>query len=447
MQENQNIEWKEKWKDEFLKWICGFANASGGKIIIGKNDDGEVVGLQNTRRLLEEIPNKIQNHLGIICDVTLLKEGDKKLIEINVKPYEIPVSYQGKYYYRSGSTKQELKGNALNEFLLKKAGKTWDDVIEPRASYNDIDIKTVEKYKESAFQSGRMPFIKKEKNIRVILDNLLLLENKNRFKRAAILLFGKSPHRFYINAYAKIGKFGRTPDDLLFQEIVEGNIFELPDKIMETLDKKFLIAKVSYKGLHRVEKWEYPYEAVREAVINAVVHRDYMGAPIQINVYDDKIIIWNEGSLPEDLSFDDLKDEHPSRPHNPILASAFFKAGLIEAWGRGTVKIINECVKAGLPEPVFEKASGGVKVVLFKNLLDKSKLIELGLNKRQIKAIEFLKENKKITNSDYQKINYVSKASATRDLKELLERYKLIEKIGVTGIGTYYIIKGFKEGS
>ena len=123
MQERQNIEWKEIWKDEYLKWICGFANANGGKIFIEKNDKGEIVGLKNSNKLLEDIPNKIQNHLGIICDVLLHKENGMQYIEIVVKPHEVPISYKGKYHYRSGSTKQELKGASLNEFLLKKSAR------------------------------------------------------------------------------------------------------------------------------------------------------------------------------------------------------------------------------------------------------------------------------------------------------------------------------------
>ena len=437
MQESQNIEWKEVWKDEYLKWICGFANANGGKIFVGKNDNGKTVGLRNSKRLLADIPNKIQNHLGIICDVILHEISDKQYIEIDVKPYEVPISYQGKYHYRSGSTKQELKGNALNNFLLKKVGKTWDDVIEPRVEIEDIDLKAIETFKESAFKSKRMPFIKDEKNIEVILDNLLLLEN-NKLKRAGVLLFGKKPNRFYINAFVKIGRFGKTSDDLLFQEIVEGNIFELADKTLDILDKKFLIAKISYEGLHRVEQWEYPYEAVRETIINAIVHRDYMGAPIQISVYDDKIIVWNEGSLPNDLTIDDLKEQHSSRPHNPILASSFFKGGLIEAWGRGTVKIINECKNAGLPEPKIENVFGGIQVTLFKNLLNKTKLIELGLNDRQIKAIEYLKENGKITNSIYRHLVDVTEKTAFRDLDKLVD-IKILIKRGDKK-GAYYIL-------
>ncbi len=441
MSENQNIEWKESWRDEYLKWICGFANAKGGKIIIGKNDNGEIVGLAKAQRLMEDIPNKIQAQLGIICDVDLKDADGKDYIEINVKPYDVLISYQGKYHYRSGSTKQELKGNALNKLLLKKAGKTWDDVIEPRATLDDIDISAIEAFKKGATTSKRLPFIADEENIEQILDNLLLLDD-GKLKRSAILLFGKNPCRFFINAFVKIGRFGLTDDDLRFQEVIEGNAFQLADKTLEVLDRKFFVSPISYNGLQRVENWEYPYEAIREVILNAIVHRDYMGAPIQISVYDDKLIVWNEGSLPEDLTFEDLKKKHSSRPYNPYLASTFFKGGLIEAWGRGTIKIINECKKAGLPEPIIEYSSGGISVTILKNQFNEKNLIAKGLSVRQIKAIEFIKENKSITNKIYQEICEVSKATATRDLTELLEKFKILERSGEVGAGTSYKLIG-----
>jgi ATP-dependent DNA helicase RecG len=441
MPENQNIEWKESWRDEYLKWICGFANARGGKIIIGKNDNGEIVGVAKAKRLMEDIPNKIQNQLGIICDVDLKNEDGKEFIEIDVKPYDVLISYQGKYYYRSGSTKQELKGNALNNLLLKKAGKTWDDVVEPRANLKDIDLSAIEAFKKGATASKRLPFIAEEKNIEQILNNLLLLEDGN-LKRSAVLLFGKNPCRFFINAFIKIGRFGQTDDDLRFQEVIEGNAFQLADKTLDVLDRKFFVSPISYKGLQRVESWEYPYEAIREVILNAIVHRDYMGAPIQISVYDDKLIVWNEGSLPKDLTFEDLKRKHSSRPHNPILASAFFKGGLIEAWGRGTIKIINECKKAGLPEPIIEYSSGGISVTILKSQFNEKSLIEIGLSARQIKAVRYLKENQSITNKIYQEICEVSKATATRDLTELIEKFRLLERSGEVGAGTSYKLIG-----
>ena len=402
MAENQNIEWKESWRDEYLKWICGFANAKGGKIYIGKNDKGKVIGVKNYKRLMDDIPNKIQTLLGIICDVDLHEKDGKHYIEIDVKPYDVPISYQGKYHYRSGSTKQELRGNALNEFLLKKAGKTWDDVIEPRVDISDIDTTAIEAFKRGAAKSKRLPFIKNEKDITSILENLLLTENEN-LKRSAVLLFGKNPERFYINAFVKIGKFGTSDTDLKYQEIVEGNAYQLADRVLEVLDRKFFVSPISYDGLQRVEGWEYPYEAIRETILNAIVHRNYMGAPIQISVYDDKLIVWNEGNLPDDMTVEDLKKKHSSRPHNPILAGAFFKGGLIEAWGRGTLKIVDECKKAGLPEPDIEKNSGGISVTVFKDIFSEKQLRNKGLSDRQIKAVLYVKSNGSITNSDYRK--------------------------------------------
>lgn len=258
-------------------------------------------------------------------------------------------------------------------------------------------------------------------------------------KRSAILLFGKNPCRFFINAFVKIGRFGQTDDDLRFQEVIEGNAFQLADKTLEMLDRKFFISPISYKGIQRVESWEYPYEAIREVIINAIIHRDYMGAPIQISVYDDKLIVWNEGSLPDNLTFEDLKKKHSSRPYNPILASAFFKGGLIEAWGRGTIKIINECKKAGLPEPLIEYASGGISVTILKSISKENSFSVKGLNTRQVKALEYLKKNNRISNKVYQELCAVSRETATRDLRKLIE-LGYIKTEGLKGAGSDYEI-------
>ena len=139
MPEQQNIEYKSSWHDDYLKWIGGFANAQGGRIYIGKDDTGKTVGVDDYKTMMDEIPNKIKNNLGITAEVNLLQEDGKDCIEIIVLPYSVPISLRGRYYYRSGSVKQELTGTALNEFLLKRAGQTWDEVIEPRAIFADID--------------------------------------------------------------------------------------------------------------------------------------------------------------------------------------------------------------------------------------------------------------------------------------------------------------------
>jgi len=363
MSEQQNIEWKQSWHDDYLKWICGFANAIGGVIYIGRDDAGNVVHLTNYVRLLEDIPNKIRNAMGMICDVQLHDEEGKKYISIKVNPYSVAVSLRGRYYYRSGSTKMELTGVELNEFLLKKAGKTWDDVIEEGATVKDIDEASIAKFIDESNEKGRMPDTKGLSTFQT-LEKLKLTEGK-KLKRAAIIMFGKEPMRFYPNIQVKIGRFGKDASDLRFHEVVEGNLVQLLHEVQVQLNYKFLTRPVAFEGFQRVEKDQYPIQALREMLLNALVHRAYMGATIQMRVFDDKLSIWNEGGLPFGLSIEDLKSDHNSRPRNPIIANACFFAGYIDTWGRGTLKIINSCKEAGLPEPEIKEMNGGVEVTIF----------------------------------------------------------------------------------
>lgn len=194
--------------------------------------------------------------------------------------------------------------------------------------------------------------------------------------------------------------------------------------------------------MHRIETPEYPREAMREAILNALVHRNYMGAHTQIRVYDDKISFWNDGGLQSPLTVESLKRPHSSRPRNVLIADVCFKGGLIDAWGRGTIKIIETCKQAGLPEPEIIEQDGGLLVTMFKNNLTKEQLIKLGLNERQLKAVEYVKDKGEITNKEYQELNGVSKVTAYRDLTELIEQYKLFERKGDVGAGTSYFLIG-----
>lgn len=440
MPEQQNIEYKQNWNDEYLKWVCGFANAQGGVIFIGKDDGGKVVGIVDHKKLMDEIPNKIKNAMGITTEVNLHEEGGKHFIEIITPSYSVPISVRGRYYYRSGSTKQELTGATLNEFLLKKSGKTWDDVIEQRATFDDIDEKAIKTFLAASENAGRLPENNQGLSIPDLFEKLRLTEN-GQLKRAGIILFGKDPGKFYPNIIVKIGRFGKDDTDIKFQEIEEGNLIVLLQAVLNQLNHKFLIRPIEFEGMYRIEKGEYPLPALREMLLNALVHRNYMGAAIQIRVYDDKISIWNEGTLPEGLTLAALKRSHSSKPRNPIIADVAFKGGYIDAWGRGTIKIIHTCKDAELPEPEMQELDGGFSITLFKNTLTEDQLIKLGLNNRQIKAILYLKDKGKISNADYQKLCSVSKATATRDLTDLTEKFDLLEKVGQTGAGTSYTLK------
>lgn len=113
MSEKQNREYKTSWNDDYLKWICGFANASGGTLYIGKDDNGDTVDVIDYKKLMEDLPNKIRDILGVIAEVNLLQDKGRHYIEITIPPYSVTISYRGRYYYRSGATKQELIGNCV----------------------------------------------------------------------------------------------------------------------------------------------------------------------------------------------------------------------------------------------------------------------------------------------------------------------------------------------
>jgi ATP-dependent DNA helicase RecG len=441
MPETQNIEYKQSWRDEYLKWICGFANANGGSIFIGKDDNGNVVGVTDAKRLLEEIPNKVRDVLGILADVNLHTTAQGDIIEIIVEGYPYPVNYKGQYHYRSGSTKQELKGTALDKFLLQKKGKRWDGVPVPKVSVKDLKQDSFEFFRKRAFKSQRIEEDILTDTNELLIENLQLKENEF-LKRAAILLFHSNPENFVTGAYIKIGYF-ETDDDLKFQNEIHGNLFEQIEKAMDLLFTKYIKAAISYEGINRVETYEYPRDAVREALLNAIAHKDYSGGvPIQISVYSDKIIIWNEGHLPENWTVKNLLEKHASRPYNPDIANTLFRSGYIESWGRGTIKIIRECKQAGIPEPIFSYDSSDISVEFRKDIYNEKHLKTLNLSDRQVKAILFVREKGKITNSDYQILNDVSKATATRDLTELTETHKILKRTGDIGVGTNYVLIG-----
>jgi ATP-dependent DNA helicase RecG len=439
-EETQNVEYKQSWRDEYLKWICGFANAQGGQIFIGVDDKGVVTGIEDYKKLMDDIPNKAVNHLGVVVDVNLRKQTNKYYIEIIVPVSNVPIAYHGVYHYRSGSTKQELKGIALQNLLLKKMGKRWEDMPLEGISVNDLNESTIQSFVSKAIGKERIPLDARKISTELLLKNLSLITEQGQLTNAAILLFGKSVARVAVTASFKIGRFGKSSHDLLFQDIIETNIFDMPDKVMEALKAKYLIRPISYKGLERLEPLEYPEAALREAVLNAIIHKDYSSTYTFLRVYDDRLHLWNPGVLPEELTIEELKKDHSSYPRNRNIANVFFKAGYIESWGRGTNKIIDACREAGLPEPVIEEEQGGFGITFLKDIYTEEYLTSLGLEEHLIKTLLFIKKNGSITNAQYQSLFNVSKRKSTNDLQYLVNE-NLVEKVGTRGRGTYYRLK------
>ena len=362
--ESQNVEYKSSWHDEYLKWICGFANAQGAVMYFGVNNDHEVVGLDNVDRLMEDIPNKIVTTMGIVVDVNLLEQDGLEYIEVVIEASNIPINYRGKYYYRSGSTMQELRGPALQQFVLKKMGRSWDDVTNDRAKIDDIDRDAIDYFLRKGIDAQRIPEDQRNSSTVDVLSSLGLVDDNGGLKNAAILLFSKKPQKFFPSAQFKIGRFGRDEADLMFQDVIEGNIIQMADRAMDILQAKYLVSPVRFEGMQRYEKLEIPKEAMREILYNAIAHKDYTGPDIQMHVYDDHLEIWNEGELPMGYSQETLYGNHSSKPRNLNIANAFFKAGFIDTWGRGYKKIREGFEPAGIPMPKVENFCGGVQVTI-----------------------------------------------------------------------------------
>lgn len=365
MQESQHVELKRKWKDEYLKWICGFANAHGGTLLIGVDDNGQAVGLSHAAKLLEDLPNKVRDVLGILVEVNLIKRQEQDVIEVVVPAFAYPISYKGEYHYRSGSTKQELKGASLDHFLLRKQGLRWDAVTVAAPTLDELHMPTIARFKRMAVHNGRLSEATLQDSDSILLEKLRLIENQ-QLKRAAVLLFHADPECLVTNAYIKIGFFADEHANLMHHDEVHGNLFDQVFNTIEVLKLKYFKGMVSYDGIVRQERFPVPLEALREAVLNAVVHKDYASAtPIQISVYPDKLMIWNPGVLPENWTLETLLGKHSSRPFNPDIANTFFRSGLIESWGRGIERIVKACELAEAPTPEWQVSGGDFWTIFY----------------------------------------------------------------------------------
>ena len=294
----------------------------------------------------------------------------------------------------------------------------WDSLLS-EADLNDIDIEVVNFFKRLAAQKTKI--ISGDDSVEKILDNLKLLTEDKKITRAAILLFGKDPQRFYISAKTRVGRF--KDSNILDTVISEGNLFNQAEQAAEAI-KKHLNVRFEIKELVRRDIWDYPLDAVREAVINAIIHKDYSSAAeIQIKIYDDRICLWNPGSLPDQLGIEDLKKEHSSYPKNPLIANAFYRAGLIEHWGSGTKRIVDLCKEQNLPEPEFKEEQGGISVWLYKDIYREENLRRMGLNEKQIKAVLYLKNHKDINIMNFKSIvPEFSEKTLYRDLQDLVNK-------------------------
>ena len=255
-----------------------------------------------------------------------------------------------------------LEGAALTRFLLEKHGRSWDDVALPGVSLADLDGRIFDEYRHRGVESQRLPPQALNESDETVIERLRLRDG-TRLKRAAVLLFHPEPHRFFIEAGVKIGAFRGA--ELLYQDEIGGDLFTQVDRVMDLLYTKYTRGLVSYNDIYRVETFPVPRAAMREAVVNAVVHRDYATpASTQIRIYDNRITLRNAAQLPPGWTAP-VTGGLQSRPHNPRAAHGFYRAGMIEAWGRGIRRIGELCQEAGNPGPTWTREPGGVLCLRF----------------------------------------------------------------------------------
>lgn len=254
-----------------------------------------------------------------------------------------------------------MKGPALDRFLMRKVGRHWDGVPVPHVAIKDLSRAAIGTFRKHARESRRLDAAILRESTPGLLDKLHLLDS-HYLKRAAVLLFHPDPERFFTGSFVKIGFF-RNNWEPLYQDEIHGDLFSQADGALDLLLTKYLKAGISYRGIQRIESLPVPEAALREVVLNAVIHKDYGSTtPIQISVYPDKLMLWNPGELPHDWTMAKLKGKHPSEPFNPDIANAFFRAGKIEAWGRGIERVFDACRAAGTPAPELRHEHGGLWV-------------------------------------------------------------------------------------
>jgi ATP-dependent DNA helicase RecG len=436
--EGQRLEYKREWTDRALEDLAAFANTDGGTLLIGIRDDGEVVGTKADDRELQRIANLIAAHLGITPKIEVVNLEGSPIVKIAVEPAAHPVAYGGRYLRRVGVTNRDFALGELARHILARSGRDWDG-LPGEWSVGEVDGEAIAHFARLA--RNRLPHVDPAQPERV-LENLGLV-HAGKLNNAGILLFARRPQRLFPLAQVRIGIFRGS--HILDSHDFQGTLWQQLDGAMErfrqVLKVRFdiRVEEPSLEGLQRREVWEYPLEALREAVANALIHRDYTyPADIQIRLEEDHLEVWSPGELPPPLTPQALYGPHASVLRNPLIAQAFYFAGIIERWGSGTTRIVDLCRGQDLPEPEFTHWQGGVRVILRKDPYTPERLRAMGLNERQIKAVMYVKEQGALSNRDYRRLAGVSDETARQELT-LLVTQGLLEIQG-KGRATHYVL-------
>lgn len=448
MEENQKLEFKTSLaeKKEILETISAFANTKGGEILVGveENKDGsvkEIRGIETKGKVIENLTNEIKQNTDPVIfpsiEIKKIQGKDVLSIEVEENPFK-PVFAKGKAFIRVGRTNKKLSVQELRRLTKDSVGYNFTELICKDATLKDVDKDKVKWFIKEAKKQRNLN-LEEGSSVKEILMRLKLLKN-DKLTNAAVLLFGKDSK--FLQSEIKCIRFsGNEPTKPYIDfQTLEGNVFDLIDQAEDFVLRNIKKAIWLVPGqVQREEKYEYPPDAIREAIVNAIVHRDYTSSSkVQVRIFDDYIEIWNPGKLPEGWTIKKLKEKHESIPKNPLIFKQLFLVKYVEDVGGGTLDMINECKKWGIPDPEFEDTGTSIIVTFRKSIITEQLMSKLELNERQKKAIGYLKKHKKITNKEYCDLFNIVKDTANRDLNGLLNK-NLIEKKG-RGPKIYYVL-------
>ena len=405
--------------------VCAFANSKGGTVIVGVTHHGDVDGVKNAEEqnmaLRKAVRQAISPHLYIASAVVEVSKG-KQVIVLDVpSSEEMPYTCENRIFVRQATQTVEANGDIIRQLITERHPRyaRWERQLALGETGEGLDDKeilmTARRGNESNLADFGINFTPHS-----VLEGLGLVEG-DTLCNGAIVLFGQRPARKFPQTRIRAVRYSGTGrDKLADNRLFEGNAFTLLDKAISFLEAHIPVqSAIPTDELRRKEGPAIPFPAVREALLNALVHRDY-AAPdggVIVSVYADRVEIWNSGSLPEGISPSSLKTMTVSRPHNPDMAHVFLLRGYIERVGSGIQRIMTAFKQAKLPEPEWKEMGGGITVVL------RWQKASLEINERQRRLLKTLRPGEATNMTKYSKgfAKDVKERQARMDLKELVD--------------------------
>ena len=446
--ESETVEFKPSLSQmgKIIESISAFSNTKGGTVVIGVSDKGEVLGVNIGNNTIESLANQVKQNTDPMAYPSIrVEEGDKKqvvIIEV-VEGKAKPVLAFGRAFRRVGKSNQKLGFEGIRILAIETSKVYWDERVSEELIPEDIDGERISWFLKEAMKQRGLN-IPEDSPVKDTLIKLKLLK-KEKITNAALLLFFKKS--VFLQSEVKCIRFSGNESikPYIDFQTIEGTVFDLIDQAMDFVFRNIRKSiRLVAGNVQREEIYQYPPHAIREAIVNAIAHRDYESpSKVQVRIFDNRIEIWSPGTLPDEITIEDLRREHISVPRNPLLFKQLLWVKYVEDVGGGTLDMINQCREWGFPEPLFEHISGAF-VVTFRLPPAVGDLEKMGLNIRQINAMDYIIKKGSISNKEYIYLNSISRKTATTDLKQLVSK-GLLTRVGEGKRNIQYVLPDYAK--